>query len=104
MVTVSWPSMRLQKVLEPAGEVEDGPLRRLAVAGEERLGAAPADLDAAEEIGLGARHAEQPRRLERALAENLGIGLEADAGAAAVLDRAEILQRAVGLPREKLWR
>ena len=82
-----------QEILEPAGEVKDGALGRLAVAGEQSLGARPSDFDAAEEIGLRARHAEQPRRLEGgALAEDLGVGPEADARAAAVLDRAEALQ------------
>ena len=86
-----------EKVLEPAREMEDRALRRLAVALEQRLGARPADFDAAEQIGLRPRHAEQPRRLEGgALAENLGVGLEADLGAAPVLHRAETLHRAVG--------
>src|SRR6478609_8078755 len=85
-----------QKILKPAREVEDRALRRLLVACEQRSGARPADLDAAEEVGLGARHAEQPRRCESsALAEDLCIRLEADRGAAAVLHRAETFQRAV---------
>ena len=85
-----------QKILEPAREMEHRAVRRVAVAGQLRLGARPADLHAAEQIGLGARHAEQPGRLEcRALAEDLGIGPEADRRAAPVLDRAETLHRAV---------
>ena len=84
-------------------------LRRVLVAGEQCRGAGPADLDAAEQIGLGAGHAEQPRRHERrALAEDLGIRLEADRGAAPVLHRSQALQRPVrlspriGLPVELL--
>src|SRR5262249_16026449 len=54
-------------------------------------------LDAAEEISLRARHAEQKRRRKGStLAEDLGIRSEADARAAAILDRPKILQRAVG--------
>ncbi len=54
--------------------------------------------DAAEQIGLRARHLEQPLRLEGGLgAENLGVGLEADAGAAAVVDLAEVLELALGM-------
>src|SRR5262249_5490900 len=60
--------------------------------------AAPADLDAAKQIGLGARHAEQPLRLEgRFAAENIGVRLEAHAGAAAIVDLAEILELALGM-------
>src|SRR6185369_5703757 len=60
--------------------------------------AAPADLDAAEQIGLGARHLEQTLRLEgRLAAEDIAVRLEADAGAAAVVDLAEVLQLALGL-------
>ena len=88
-----------EKVLETAWEVEHGALRRVLVAGEQRRGAGPADLHAAEEIGLGARHAEQPRRREgHALAEDLGVRLEADLSAAAVVHRAKGLQRTVGSP------
>ena len=86
-----------EKVLEPAGEVERGALRRLAVACKLCLGARPSDLDAAEEIGLGARHGEESRRLEgSAFAEDLGVWPEAHARAAAVLDRPESLHRPVG--------
>src|SRR5262245_33853407 len=74
-------------------------LGRLAVADEQRLGAGPSDLDAAEEIGLRAGHAKKPRWLKGgALAEDLGVGAEAVARAAPVLDRAEALHRAVGNP------
>jgi hypothetical protein len=53
----------------------------------------PMDLDAAEEIGLGARHAIEQRGAEMRLgAEYLGIGVEAHRGAAPVLHRAEVLE------------
>ena len=56
--------------------------------------ATPADFDAAEEIGLGARHAEEARRLPmRAGAEDLRVRLEAHLRAALVLHLAELLQR-----------
>ena len=54
--------------------------------------------DAAEQIGFRARHLEQALRLEGGLgAENVGVGLEADAGAAAVVDLAEIFELALGM-------
>src|SRR5262245_63284969 len=63
------------------------------LAGEQLLGAVPADLHAAEQIGLGARHLENALRLERRLgAENLRVGVERDLGAAAVGGAAELLQ------------
>ena len=55
---------------------------------------APADLDAAEQIGLGPGQLVQARRLEAGiLAKNLGIRVELDAGAAAVLGGAQFLDR-----------
>ena len=66
------------------------------VVGDQRGCARPADLDAAEQVGLGARHAQQARRLEGgALAEDLLVGLEAHLGAAPVLDGAELLELAL---------
>ena len=57
--------------------------------------AVPADLDAAEQVGLGAGHLVEASRFElRALAEDLRIGMETHLGAAAVLNLAEILQPA----------
>ena len=65
---------------------------------QERGIAAPADFDAAEQIGLGARHLEQALRLEDGLgAENLAVRLEADSGAAAVVDLAEVFELALGM-------
>src|SRR4029453_9405781 len=57
-----------QVLLQAAGEVESG-LGRGIVAAKLRR-ARPADLDAAEEVGLGTRHAQEAGRLEGgALAE-----------------------------------
>src|SRR4029453_5861585 len=50
------------------------------------------------QIGLRARHLEQPLRLERGFgAENIGVGVEANPGAPAVVDLAEILELAFGM-------
>ena len=68
-----------------AGEVKAGLGRGLAVVDM----AFPADLDAREEIGLGARHIEEARGLERQVAEDLGVGVEGDGGAAPVRRGAE---------------
>ncbi len=85
-----------QVVLEAAGELEHR-LGRRRLALDQRRIAGPADLDAAEEIGLGARHLEEARRVEaRVVAEDLRVRLEADARAAAVHGLAELLQRALG--------
>ena len=59
-------------ILQAAGEMEHRLGRDLAVAAEQRGRAAPADFDAAEQIGLRARHLEDARRIEfGAGAENL---------------------------------
>ena len=72
-------------ILQAAGEVEHGLGRHFAVGVQQRRRRAPADFDAAEQIRLGARHPEQPRRIEfRGGAENLGVGLEAHLRAAPV--------------------
>src|SRR5207344_1272143 len=84
-------------VLEAVGEVERLVLRHALDAVQELLVAMPADLDAAEQIGLGARHLEQALRIEfRLVAENLGVRLEAHLGAAPVRRAAELLQAAFG--------
>src|SRR6185437_5183718 len=63
----------------------------------------PANLDAAEQIGLGARHLEQALRPERRLgAEDVGIRLEADGGAAAIIDLAEVFELALGMAALKI--
>jgi hypothetical protein len=87
----------LEKVPKAAGEMQLRLLRDVAVRPQKRLGAGPTDGHAAEEVGLGTRHAEQAGRLEGgALAEDLGIGTEPDLGAAPVLDRPKVLERPVG--------
>ena len=81
-----------QIILEAAGKAEYGLFRRVRAFNQRRR-AIPADLDTAEQISLGPRHAEKARGAEmRALAENLCVGMEAHPGAATVLHRAELLQ------------
>ncbi len=78
---------------EAAGELEHCFGRDL-VAGE-RGRTLPADFDPGKQIGLRARELEQPRGFElRILAEDFGIGHEADRGAAPVGGAAELLQSA----------
>ena len=85
----------LEIVLKPLLEVEGRFLRHIVAVQKLRI-ALPADLDAAEEISLGARHLEDAQRIERRLgAENFRVRLEADLGAAAVVDLAEFLQAAL---------
>jgi hypothetical protein len=56
--------------------------------------ALPADLDAAEQISLAARHAIHGRRPEAGvLAEDLGVRDDPDLGAAAVRGRADAFER-----------
>ena len=87
---------RGEEVGQPALEVEGLLLRHVVDAREQRLVARPADLDAAEEIGLGARHLEHARRLERGLgAEDFRVGLEANGGAAPVRRAAHLLELAL---------
>ena len=65
---------------------------------QELLGAGPADLDAAEQIGLGARHLEDALRPEMRLrSEDVGIGPEAHLGAAPVGRAADLFQLALRL-------
>src|ERR1700754_1810069 len=54
--------------------------------------AVPADLDAAEQVGLRPRHLEHALRVESELTENLFVRLEPYLGAAPVRDLAELLQ------------
>ncbi len=51
-------------ILQAAGEVQRALRPDASIALEQLLRAGPADFDAAEQIGLGARHAEQARRIE----------------------------------------
>ena len=85
-------------ILQAAGKVKAVLGRHVLDALEQRRVAAPANFDAAEQIGLRARHLEQPLRLEGGLgAENLAVRLEADLGAAAVVDLAEVFELALGM-------
>ena len=85
-------------ILQAAGEMEFVLGGHILDALEQLGRAAPADFDAAEQIGLRARHLEQALRLEgRLRTENIGIGLEADFGAAAVVDLAEVFELALGM-------
>src|SRR3546814_2524197 len=84
---------RGEKVGEPVGEVDVVLLRRLVALFQKALVAGPADLDAAVEIGLGARHAVEAGRVEpRLLAEDRRIGMERGGGAAPVLHRRSIAE------------
>src|SRR3546814_11628232 len=90
---------RGEKVGEPVGEVDVVLLRRMVALFQKALVAGPADLDAAVEIGLGARHAVEVGRVEpRLLAEDLRIGMERDGGAAPVLPRRSLAELGGRLP------
>ena len=85
-------------VLQPVGEMEGGLFRHVVEALEQRLVAMPADLDAAIEISLGARHLEHALGLERGLRpENLRIGPKSDLGAAPVGRATGLFQLALRL-------
>src|SRR2546430_17317817 len=75
---------RAEIILQAAREMETILGRHTLDALQQRGIAAPADLDAAEQIGFRAGHLEQALRLEGRLgAELVAVGPEADAGAAA---------------------
>ena len=86
-----------QMVLEPVRKPETRLARYFAVSGKPGRGASPPDFDSAEQISLRARHLEQATRIEiRLLPEDLRVGMEAHAGAAAVgrgTDRFELRRR-----------
>src|SRR5690606_3540856 len=89
---------RFKKILQPAGEVEDGLFRRLVLLLQKAWVAVPANFNTAEQIGLGAGHTVNSRRIEfRMCAKDLGVGLEADAGAAPVMNFAKLLDRSESL-------
>ena len=89
---------RGQIILQAAGEMKAVLGRHVLEALQQGRVAAPADFDAAEQIGLGTGHLEQPLRLEGGLgAENVGVRLEPDPGAAAVVDLAEVFELALGM-------
>ena len=82
-------------VSQAPGEMKRGLRRDFRAFADERGRAAPADLDAAEQIGLRARHLEHARRIKpRLSAENLRIGQKAHLGAAAVRRLADDGERA----------
>ncbi len=84
-------------VLQPFLEMERGLLRHVG-AFDHFLGAGPADFDAAEQVGLRARHLEHALGLEMRLgSENLRVGVEAHRGAAPVRRLAGVLQLALRL-------
>ena len=92
-----------KEILQPAGEVKHGLLRRLLILDEGGI-AGPADLDAAEKVGLGPRHLVEACRQEGgvALAEYLIVRKEGNLGAAPARDLAEVLDRAGGLAAPEL--
>ncbi len=81
---------RLGEVVgEAAGEAEARLPGRVAVCD----GRLPADLDPREEVGLRARHAVEARGTQAQVAEDLGVGVKGDSGAAAVRRRALVAER-----------
>ena len=79
--------------LQAAREAEGRLGRHFAVRGQQRGRAPPANFDAAEQVGLGARHPEHAGRVEaHGLAENLLVGMKAHLGAALIGDFAEGLE------------
>src|SRR4029077_20067137 len=85
-------------ILQGSGEVKAVLRRYVVQALQQSRIAAPADFDAAEQVGLRTRHLEQALRLEAGLrAENVGIRFEADSGATAVVDLAEVFELALGM-------
>ena len=76
--------------------MEDGLLRNVATLGHHARIAGPANLDAAEEVSLGACHAEDPARIElRMIAEDLRIGMEAHARPPPIVDFAQLFEPAL---------
>ena len=88
----------IEKVPQAVGEVQILAFGDPVLVAQQGRIAAPADLHALVEIGLGARHAEKRRRVQvGALAEDLGVRPEGHAGAAAVRRLADGLQLGLGL-------
>ena len=84
------PGQGLGQVIgQAAGEMERGLARGLSVVD---LGL-PADLDAAEQVGLGFHHLHQPRGLEAVMAKDLLVGMEGHGGAAPVRGRPDLGDR-----------
>src|SRR5690606_26866094 len=91
-----------QMVGEPARKLKHRFLWHLFA--RERRGAFPADFDAREQVGLRAGELEQPFGAEVAIAEDLGVGHEADRSPSAVGRRAEMLQPALRMSALELLR
>ena len=89
--------LRRHVVLQAAREVERFLLGDRIAFGQQALGAFPADLDATEQVGLGARHAIEALGHEGLLAEDLRIGMEGHRRAAPVGGGAGRLQLGRGL-------
>src|SRR5208337_2195392 len=71
--------VRGKVVLEASGKMKHRLRRRLASLAEQRGSAAPADLDPAKQVSLGARHPEHTRGIEAGvLAEDLRVRQETD--------------------------
>ena len=89
-------AQRLLKIVADAAGKADGLLLRQAAFGRQSLRrAAPADLDPADQVGLGPGHPVQRRRAERhAVAEDFRVGMEAHRRAAPVVARAGLVEPA----------
>ena len=85
---------RGEEIAEPVRKMQPRFLR-YAVGPRHRGIAAPANLDAAEQIRLRARHAVEERRAKRGVAKDFGIGMKAQDGAAPVLHGPAILDPAL---------
>ena len=87
-----------QELAKAAGVVEGGLHRGVAVGD----GGFPADFDAGEQIGLGADHLVEAGGFQGLVAEDLGIGVEGEGGAAAVRGGADLLDRAARAGRARI--
>ena len=86
-----------QAVAQAAGEVQNSLGGDVGAGFQQRRVALPADLDATEQVRLGSAQPVKPRRAERQRAEDRGVGLEPDGGAAAVVHRPGVDQFRRGL-------
>src|SRR5262249_9740296 len=87
-----------KKITQSLGKMERAPLRHILDVTQEFLGAGPSDLDAAEQIGLRARHLEDALGLEMRLgSKNLRVRAETHLGAAAIGCPADLLKLAFRL-------
>ncbi len=84
-----------QEIGEPAGKAKARLGWNLVRARQRRV-AAPADLQTAEQIGLGARHAVENGRAKPLAAEDLRVRMKAQAGAAAIMHGTRFQERGTG--------